>query len=428
MRSIVLSVVFFPLIALLMNGQTSCQDPYCGSSGKAASSANPPQQSASAIPLPSAPGAPLQPRSPEECSALQSRLAKYKDQIESEHAACIARGKPDRPWADGVRECNWSACETLHNYLHGGGDTGNQQQVASCQAAVQRYQARSLAQQQGIQTLGNAIGELLTPTPSTPIDSQNDLASYEDQQKGQAVLGDGSTTSSSLDDAAKNIMNSGAQDSGPSVQSQLDAATEDAITSDSSKSNDQAKQQAAEFAKSAAEYVKTSMEAWKSINDSPTLTGALGTSMDALQMANTASTGQVPTTIEPLEKLTNFLSNERNLLSSLAQKSANDWLAQSGVNAFDSSTTQPAQAYLDAWSQKLANMQQLLQSFTPVAQNAQTVLSNPAVNAVRMSMAQSTLPGLDSIALGDVISDLNYCSTQISTIQNQIKNARSVLH
>jgi hypothetical protein len=77
-----------------------------------------------------------------------------------------------------------------------------EQQVASCQAAVQKYQARSAAQQQGIQTLGNAIGDLLAPISATPIDSQNDLANYEDQQKGQAVLGDDSVTSSSPDDAA----------------------------------------------------------------------------------------------------------------------------------------------------------------------------------------------------------------------------------
>ena len=180
----------------------------------------------------SLPAAPRSPKSLAECDAYQKRLDDQMAQISQQHSACLESFKEDRQ-GDNNLICSRSECQNLHTLLYGPHKTAGEQQVASCQAAVQRYQARSAAQQQGIQTLGNAIGDLLAPTPSAPIDSQNDLASYEEQQKGQAVLGDDSTTSSSPDDAANNVMNSGVPDSGPSVQSQLDSATESALANDS---------------------------------------------------------------------------------------------------------------------------------------------------------------------------------------------------
>jgi hypothetical protein len=90
------------------------------------------------------------------------------------------------------------------------------------------------AEQQGIQTLGNALTDLLAPSASTPIDSQNDLASYEEQQKGQAVIGDDSPSASSTDSAAANLMNSSGTNSNDSVQSELDSAIDSAPSNSSS--------------------------------------------------------------------------------------------------------------------------------------------------------------------------------------------------
>jgi hypothetical protein len=181
------------------------------------------------LPLPSAPRSP---KSSAECDAYQKQIDDQMAQVSQRHSACLDSFKADQQ-GDNDLVCSRSECQSLHTLLYGPRNKAGEQQVASCQAAVQRYQARSAAQQQGIQTLGNAIGDLLAPSPSTPIDSQNDLASYEDQQKGQAVLGDDSTTSSSPDDAATNLMNSGVPDSGPSVQSQLDSVTDSALAGDS---------------------------------------------------------------------------------------------------------------------------------------------------------------------------------------------------
>jgi hypothetical protein len=169
------------------------------------------------------PPAPRSPKSLAECDAYQKQLDDQMAQIGQQHSACLDSFKADRQ-GDNNLICSRSECQSLHTLLYGPRKTAGEQQIASCQAAVQRYQARSAAQQQGIQTLGNAIDELLAPSPSTPMDSQSDLASYENQQKGQAVIGDESTTSSSPDGAATNVMNSGVPDAGPSVQSQLDSA------------------------------------------------------------------------------------------------------------------------------------------------------------------------------------------------------------
>lgn len=179
------------------------------------------------------PPAPRSPKSSAECDAYQKQIDDQMAQISQQHAACLDSFKADRQ-GDNDLICSRSECQSLHTLLYGDHKTAGEQQVASCQAEVQRYQARSAAQQQGIQTLGNAIGGLLAPTSSTPIDSQNDLANYEDQQKGQAVLGDDSANASSTDAAAASLMNSGVPDSGPSVQSQLDSAVDSAVAGNSS--------------------------------------------------------------------------------------------------------------------------------------------------------------------------------------------------
>lgn len=187
-----------------------------------------PSSSQQQLSLPPAPGSP---KSLAECDAYQNQLDDQMAQISQQHSACLDSFKADRQ-GDNNLICSRSECQSLHTLLYGPHKTAGEQQVASCQAAVQRYQARSAAQQQGIQTLGNAIGDLLAPSPSTPIESQDGLAGYENQQKGQAVLGDDSSTSSSPDDAATNVMNSGVPDSGPSVQSQLDSVVDRASDAD----------------------------------------------------------------------------------------------------------------------------------------------------------------------------------------------------
>jgi hypothetical protein len=199
-----------------------------GSSGLAqtTSSSSSPQQ----LPLPAAPHSP---KSLAECDAYQKRLDDQMAQISQQHSACLESFKEDRQ-GDNNLICSRSECQSLHTLLYGPHKTAGEQQVTSCQAAVQRYQARSAAQQQGIQTLGNAIGDLLTSSPSTPIDSQNDLANYENQQNGQPVLGDDASSGIPVDDSAKRVMSSSSNSDGsPSVQSQLDSVIDDDMSNTS---------------------------------------------------------------------------------------------------------------------------------------------------------------------------------------------------
>jgi hypothetical protein len=193
------------------------------------SSSSSPQQ----LPLPAAPRSP---KSLAECDAYQKRLDDQMAQISQQHSACLESFKEDRQ-GDNNLICSRSECQSLHTLLYGPHKTAGEQQVTSCQAAVQRYQARSAAQQQGIQTLGNAIGDLLTSSPSTPIDSQNDLANYENQQNGQPVLGDDASSGIPVDDSAKRVMSSSSNSDGsPSVQSQLDSVIDDDMSNTSTSS------------------------------------------------------------------------------------------------------------------------------------------------------------------------------------------------
>jgi hypothetical protein len=178
----------------------------------------------------SLPSAPASPRDPAQCSAYRAKLDGQLAEIGREHEACLDSYKADRQ-GDNNMVCSRSECQSLHTLLYGSSKDQDDQRVASCEAAVQRYQARERAQQQGIETLGNALADALSSSPSTPIDSQSALATYEEQQKGQAVLGDGSDAISSTDSAAVAVMNSGVPEASSSAQTELDSAVDATLMS-----------------------------------------------------------------------------------------------------------------------------------------------------------------------------------------------------
>jgi hypothetical protein len=119
------------------------------------------------------------------------------------------------------------------------------------------------------------------------------------------------------------------------------------------------------------------------------------------------------------------VNKQTDFLSQLSQKPEKYWLNVSGENPYDQSTVPAAQAYLDGWSTRLANVQQLIQAVTPMVSDWQTVLGNPAVLAVYLDKVyMSDVTGC-SFALGDVKSYLDSASRNISKIQAQLNGARS---
>jgi hypothetical protein len=173
------------------------------------------------------------------------------------------------------------------------------------------------------------------------------------------------------------------------------------------------------------DYVSGAMKAWGKVDGSKDFSDFATLPLDALQAANTAAGGQFPSTLPGVDELAGYVDHERTVLDALAQKTAGDWMNQSGINAFDPSTTSAAQVYLDAWSQRLATLQQLNQQLEPVLSSAQSFFGNDDVAAARIAALENTMPGIDGVALGDIIADLDACSTQIKAIQAQIQTARA---
>jgi hypothetical protein len=333
----------------------------------------------------------------QECDQLQAKWDNVHQQMETEHQNCLdahSREQPNPNSGSGPNSiCTHSECQDLHDAIFNVVEPESQSDVQQCRWDVNQYLAAVQQSQQGLQQL---------------------VQGFRDQAQHLLALGctpGGQGDATAGGDASSNCTSG---DSSATNQTPLSAS--------------EVKAKAADFARSAEQYVKDAADAWKSVRKSPDLSGSLGLALDALKMANTAAGGEVPTTIGPLEKLSNYVDNEQTILSALAQRSSDDWVVQSGINSQDPRTKASAQAYLDSWSQRIGNIQQLIQGFVPAAQAIQTVLADPDVNAVRMAMAQSTLPGLDSIALGDIISHLNNCSVQIATIQSQLQSARSVVY
>jgi len=146
---------------------------------------------------------------------------------------------------------------------------------------------------------------------------------------------------------------------------------------------------------------------------------------EALDMADVAATGRVPTTLGIIDKLRDYADKQANALEALARNSDKDWIKSSGINEFNrAGTVLNAQQFLDAWSQRLNSLQQLIQKVVPPLQVAQKILDNDAVNGSRMALQGSEV-GLDPFVMQEVINQLNYCSSKITAIQSDIHTARS---
>jgi hypothetical protein len=183
------------------------------------------------------------------------------------------------------------------------------------------------------------------------------------------------------------------------------------------------KQLAKELTQSSTEYVQDAQDAWERLKGNNT-TDPLYRTVDALDMAATASGGQVPSTLKAVDTIAAFGGNEEAVLVALAKGGVNDWLYKSGINEYDSGTVPPARAYLDNWSQGLAALQNSIQHFLPLAQGVEGILANDNVTKARYAVEEWTPVGLDAQALEDAINTLKRCSSLIDQIQVQLRTAR----
>jgi hypothetical protein len=183
------------------------------------------------------------------------------------------------------------------------------------------------------------------------------------------------------------------------------------------------------YAQAAAQYMLDAADALATIKGLNGFTEPFNQMVDALSRADTAASGQVPSSIPSIERLASFVEKEENVLSQLAAKGPTDWLYASGVSDFDPSTIPTAQQYLDRLTGRLTTLRQLDQRVVPLMTTWKNVLENPAIiGGVVGSEQASTDFGLNGIAVGDIIGRLNTCSREIVTIQAQVKLARSVVY
>lgn len=187
--------------------------------------------------------------------------------------------------------------------------------------------------------------------------------------------------------------------------------------------NESWKQLAKDLTQSSTEYVQDAKDAWERLKGDNT-TDPVYRTVDALDMASTASGGEVPSTLKAVNTIAAFGNSEEALLGALAQGSTNDWLYKSGINEPDSGTVPSARAYLDNWSKGLAGLQRSIQHFLPLAQGVEGILAKDNVTKARYALEEWTPVGLDAQALQDAIDTLKRCSSLIDRIQTQLRAAR----
>ena len=192
---------------------------------------------------------------------------------------------------------------------------------------------------------------------------------------------------------------------------------------DSPGDNESWKQLAKELTQSSTEYVQDAKDAWERLKGENT-TDPLYRTVEALDMAATASGGEVPSTLKAVNLLATFANSEEAVLSGLAQGSVDEWLYKSGINEQDSGTVPHARAYLDNRSQGLEALQRSIQHFLPLAQGAESILANDNVTKARYAVEEWTPVGLDAQALQDAIDTLKRCSSLIERIETQLRTAR----
>jgi chemotaxis protein histidine kinase CheA len=423
------------------------------------------------------PFGPISPSKPEECARFAQDVQQFSTDMRQQHEECLAKFKADRQEPPGSLLCSRSACQNLHDYVYGDWSKQAQKDIDSCYAQVAEKQARQKQEEEERQKREAALKNEERKLQAAQQETQRKREAAREQQrkqreqdearqkqeseaeaKRQAALGQQVQEAEEAErrKAAKQAAaeqdekirasrealdmmadpfggqkTSERHDDALAIVNPFPSAAKDQFGNTDSQHQDKLNPPAptiAAVSQSIAEYMQSSKDAWQSLRGEQRLTEPLKLAFDGLSMAKTAAGGEVPTTIPMVEKLADFVRKEGTVLDMLAKESTEDLLKNSGLNSFDRSTIPAAQTYLDNLSMRLATIQRLNQQLVPSIKAAQTVLENPLINTARMTVANSTLPGLDPIALGDIIAQLNGCASQIDVIQKKLRLARSVVY
>jgi len=173
------------------------------------------------------------------------------------------------------------------------------------------------------------------------------------------------------------------------------------------------------------EHVDESKTIWVALKAAHGATGNISSILDGVNAANGAyASGEVPAD-ESIERIRDFVTKESSVLATLAQKTANNWLTESGVNSFDTSTFPAAEAYLDEWSQRLTTLKELIEDVLPLQNAIETALD--AKGVVQVATTTNTTAALgNGMAISDsIFPRLGGCSTKIDVILSQLRLARS---
>lgn len=172
------------------------------------------------------------------------------------------------------------------------------------------------------------------------------------------------------------------------------------------------------------EFLRTAASIWKVIKDVKKLSEPFAKTNDALDLANRAMTGDLPAYSPGIEKIRVFVADQKDKLADLARKDENYWAERSGANAFDQAAMVHARSYVDRWTANFSQLRSVLLQFLPLVQNARTVIANPGVIGLRSALQESSLPGLDGIAMNQIVGDLNNSVRSLDIILQRLRNCR----
>jgi hypothetical protein len=176
-----------------------------------------------------------------------------------------------------------------------------------------------------------------------------------------------------------------------------------------------------------ADYMRESSAIWVTLKVAGKISETVTKTLDSLDTANQAlATGEVPVTSAAIESARDYVTRQSDVCSALARRSVDSWVYDSGINSFQPSTSAPAQAYLDNWSEQLSSLEGKIEGVLPSLRSAESALE--FVGAARVATGDTTAVLGDAMAISDAfIPRLGNCLSSIKTIRAKLREARSAV-
>lgn len=184
---------------------------------------------------------------------------------------------------------------------------------------------------------------------------------------------------------------------------------------------------AASIITGSGDFIQKAADAWKLIKGVKKISEPCSKVSDAFGLADQAMSGTLPAYNPQVEKVREFIARQKDTLAELARRDENDWMDRSGANLFRQAAILQARSCLDHWIINFMQLKTVIAQFLPMAQGARDALSNRAVVGLRSALAESSLPALDGIAMGQIVGDLNNSEWSLDLIIRRLRNCLSAL-